>query len=137
MDVPSCTASGYAILKGPVGGLYSVAYRLDTAGTETLIKLGRQLGKCSTCTGSGKLVQGLRAEVKGVVTALGSGSGAPTIKVTSARVSNGLSGFCKVSAPVKKPAQPPVKRAPTKPAPPIRRRPSAPRARAPVRRVSN
>jgi hypothetical protein len=108
LDVEQCVDSGYNILREPQdGGMYTVAYRVDDAGRDLLVGLGRSIGQmgdfpaCSTCTGTedGTLLQGFRAEVTGTVTSLGSGTDIdpPTLQVTSAVPSNGRSDFCAVT----------------------------------------
>lgn len=99
LDVDQCIESGYTILKEPENedSNYTVAYSLDDAGTQTIVQIGRAagpVGMCETCTGSGDLMKGLRAEVRGVVTSIGSDDEPPTITVTTATVSNGRSDFC-------------------------------------------
>jgi hypothetical protein len=139
LDISSCVASGYNLLKGPSGGLYSVAYRFDAAGTATLVALGRDAGVCGSCTGKGTQVKGFRAEVTGVVTDAGSGNVAPTIRITSAKPSSGRSNFCAeagptspVSAPVKAPQTAPMLQ-PT----PAQSAPVAPPAKAPAQPVAS
>jgi hypothetical protein len=114
LDVEQCVDSGYNILREPQGGgLYTVAYRVDDAGRDLLVELGRSIGQmgdfpaCSTCTGTedGTLLQGFRAEVTGIVTSLGSGTDIdpPTLQVTSAVPSNGRSDFCAATQQVADP----------------------------------
>jgi hypothetical protein len=125
LDVEECVDSGYNILREPQGGgLYSVAYRVDDAGRDLLVELGRSNGlmgdfpACSTCTGTqdDALLKGFRAEVTGVVTSLGNGTiyDPPTIRITTAVPSNGRTDFCSGRHPTMAPAQP-SKPSPTPP----------------------
>lgn len=86
-----CWRSDFNMLRDPTspGGLYTVAYTVDSSGKDLLLQLAREAGHpdfgCSTCTSdSGTLEKGYRAEVRG--TDLGNG----LLQVTSARTSNNL-----------------------------------------------
>jgi hypothetical protein len=125
LDVEECVDSGYNILREPQdGGLYSVAYRVDEAGRDLLVELGRSNGKmgdfpaCATCTGTqdDALLRGFRAEVTGVVTGLGNGTvyDPPTLRVATAVPSNGRTDVCSGRQPTTAPAQP-SKPSPTPP----------------------
>jgi hypothetical protein len=110
LDVDQCVSSGYNILREPAGsGTYTVAYRLDNEGRDLLVRLGRSAGQCGTCSGSGSLEKGFRAEVTRVVTSLGSGTNSdpPTLRVTMAVPSNGRTDFCSGRQPAMAPSLPP------------------------------
>jgi hypothetical protein len=103
VDISVCNAGPFFILKDPAttsaGGLYTVQYQLNDH-TEMLTiarNAGQMGGVCSTCVGGAEgVTRGLRAEIQGVVTALGNGGNQspPRISLTSARVSNGLTNVC-------------------------------------------
>lgn len=102
LDVSVCVNSDFHILGDPQvdGAPYTVAFVVDDGGRNMLIEEGRASGKnggCFTCTGpSSAPAVGFRAEVKGIVSALGDGTNEnpPTLQVTSAKASNGRTGFC-------------------------------------------
>lgn len=100
LDAGVCLDSDYHVLAEPKSGSeeYTVAFRVDQGGKQMLIEEGRELGRpgnpplCTECSGSADgLLEGFRAEVKGVVTALGNGTNAnpPVLNVTSVVPSNG------------------------------------------------
>jgi len=88
VDVGVCRDSDFTILAEPAaeGEMYTVAYKVDNSGKETLIQLARDAGDCSTCTGGGTLKMGFRAEVTGIITDARS---PPTLQVIAALPSNG------------------------------------------------
>lgn len=91
VDVSVCVDSDFNVLAEPTesGGLYSVAYKLDEAGKETLIQLARQEGiDCSTCTDDGMVTMGFRAELTGVV------QQDRVLQVVTAIPSNGRTNVC-------------------------------------------
>ena len=90
VDVSVCVESPYEILEDPTStsnGLHVRAYRVDEAvdngnGKQLLVNLARNVGTCSTCNGNGNLRFGMRAAVKGTITALQNGDIPPLLHVT-------------------------------------------------------
>jgi len=73
------------------GDEYTIAYKVDNAGKETLVQLAREQGDpshfCQTCTGGGGLKTGFRAEVTGIIT--DTNRSPPTLEILAAIPSNG------------------------------------------------
>ena len=62
-------------------GLYRRGWRLDQVGHDQMAALARQIGECSDCDGTGSLVKGMFASVRGTVQALSNGDVPPILKV--------------------------------------------------------
>jgi len=69
VDVGGCVKSGFIILSDPEnsGEEYGLSFALDAAGNDQAVRLAREVGSCSTCTGPGLQRKGLRVGVTGVV----------------------------------------------------------------------
>jgi len=67
IDVPDCLASGYEVLVPGSGMEYQRVVSLDS--TDELLLYSRALGVCPSCNGSGMVISGLRATVKGTIDA--------------------------------------------------------------------
>ncbi|CAB9522830.1 expressed unknown protein [Seminavis robusta] len=67
VDVGVCVDSGYHVLQDPVcpGDLHGTGWALSSV--DPILADARAVGSCSTCDGSGSLVKGYRAEIKGTV----------------------------------------------------------------------
>ena len=96
IDIDYCRESSYILLSEPMmeGELYTQAFLVNDSGRQLLIGLARDVGVCSTCTGSGDLRKGFRVQVRGTVTSLGDGDVPPTLAVTEAVSSNSLDTVC-------------------------------------------
>lgn len=85
VDVPLCYNTPFHILKDPAeeGGEYGPGWAVND-NTE-LMALGRRLGSkqagCTTCDGTGTMVKGMRAEVRGTVVTLDP----PVVSVSSVK----------------------------------------------------
>lgn len=87
LDVPQCIESGYEILLDREGqDLYSRGIRLDDAGNQLVLDVGRAQGNttsCTTCTGeTGNSEKGFRAVAVGTISDLGNADTPPTVDVT-------------------------------------------------------
>lgn len=74
--------------------LYTAGYVLDDFGKQRITEIGRSVGICSTCGGSGTIRNGLRAEVRGIVSEVSTTNGPHKLAVSSVQVSNNLTSIC-------------------------------------------
>lgn len=94
LDVDVCVGSTYHILEEPSeeGGMYGTGWAISDS-TE-LVTMGRALGSvddgCTTCEGTGVVVKGLTAEVKGTVVSLDP----PVMDATSVKILTGGEQGC-------------------------------------------
>ncbi len=87
VDVGVCRNSGFEVLLDPGAGVttYGRGYKLDTAGFNAALTLARDVGSCSTCTGNGSQMRGLRATVRGTVMSHPTANSPGSLAVTSVR----------------------------------------------------
>ena len=84
IDVPSCVNSPFELLLPPnesSNGEYRRGWRVDQAGQDQLITLAKEVGQCTDCDGTGDLVKGMRAAIKGTVQTLAGGNVPPIVAV--------------------------------------------------------
>ncbi len=74
--------------------LYTAGYVLDDFGKQRITQIGRSVGICSTCGGSGTIRNGLRAEVRGIVSEVSTTNGPHKLAVSSVQLSNNLTSIC-------------------------------------------
>lgn len=104
LDVSFCVDSPFEILLSPdetSGGLYRRGFRVDAAGQQELIRVGRATGHdkdCSTCSGVGSQRNGFYAAVNGTVIALADGDIPPTLEVTGVEAAIGPAGLAVTTA---------------------------------------
>jgi hypothetical protein len=93
VDVPDCVASGYNVMIKPKGykdgNDFVPNVVLDSNGNKLVVAAARKVGKCSTCSKTGKQVIGFRATIVGTLDAgatphvkPGSTSKPPVLQVT-------------------------------------------------------
>lgn len=89
VDIRSCYESPLEILLPPLENqtMWRRGFRVDPAGQQELIRLGRLVGDdCSTCNGGGNQTHGFYAKVNGTVIDLGDGDIPPTLNVSGIEV---------------------------------------------------
>ena len=89
-DVSFCYGSGFEILLDPTGNqtLYTRGWRLDEDGTDMVLELAREVGRCSTCSSGGTIRDGFRAALNVTVLDLGSEESPPLVSVETAVVAS-------------------------------------------------
>ncbi len=133
VEVDTCVASGYNILAPPASGKgdYSVAAKLDSAGNALVVAMGKKVGICGSCSGTGTILQGLRVTAKGKIDY---STKPPTLQVTEL-LSATVPCSSKPTSPTKKPpTKKPTIKVPTK-KPTIKVPTKKPTIKAPTKRL--
>lgn len=92
VDVPFCRDSGFEILVSNAEGTYDRAVRLDDFGNQEVLRIAREIGSCTTCTGAGSQKKNFIVTVEGDLvdaTAVGDSDAEPPLMQVSSMVAGG------------------------------------------------